>query len=373
MRQTASAIIMIVMIGVIGCDDHDSNLPAPAPLPEPPPHRTEVFELQTIARYGWEDLSESIRPLSTVERDVGGGMFSRAIAIDVDRLNNVYVLDADYKKIVIFDPAGRLARVIVGGYGRGPGEFVEPREMAVGDNGEVFVLDVEADRVTEFDSSGNYRRSFEVIEAQPVFIEMLDGNVVLSRSPRKSAPHTLVVFDPSIGERIDSLVLADEQSIDLSWGGASGALGRGSLGSVIYMQGAPGVIHRIDSQGIDSIGRNLYPDSRTVTRRIGTTDVPSAPVATRGIGTLPDGRYVVMYNEKTYVNNPQGHVVLKSSEMFLDVLDESGAYLGSATLSTDDKSWGKLVVAPNGDLLFLVLDGLFMGVDRMRLIEKPAA
>jgi DNA-binding beta-propeller fold protein YncE len=72
-------------------------------------------------------------------------VFRRPESVAVDSAGNVFVADIRANRILEFDPSGALINSW-GGRGTGAGEFVRPRGLAVDASDHVFVVD-----------SGNYR------------------------------------------------------------------------------------------------------------------------------------------------------------------------------------------------------------------------
>jgi DNA-binding beta-propeller fold protein YncE len=147
--------------------------------------------------------------------ETGDGQIVKPLGIDTDRAGNVYVADATRKQILIFawdgkfiraiggpkwfdrlssvtvDPSGeRIYVVDIGGVGselhrirvhdarsgahlfdigkRGdkPGEFNLPRDVAIGKDGRIYVVDGGNFRVQIFDAKGNYLKSFGKVGKQ---------------------------------------------------------------------------------------------------------------------------------------------------------------------------------------------------------------
>lgn len=152
---------------------------------------------------------------STVGEAVGDGQIIKPLGLDTDAQGNLYVADAVQKLIVVFDAQGQFLRKIgkpdlfdrlssvtvdakgervyvvdiggisssrhrvmvfdavkgnhlfdIGQRGAGPGEFNLPRDVAVGKDGRIYVVDGGNFRVQVFDSSGKYLSSFGQIGKQ---------------------------------------------------------------------------------------------------------------------------------------------------------------------------------------------------------------
>lgn len=145
----------------------------------------------------------------------GEGQLAKPIGLDVDAAGNLYVADATRKQIVVFDRDGRFLRKIggpkdfdrlssvtvdpegkrlyvvdiggvssenhrvrvydgqtgrhiqdIGKRGSGPGEFNLPRDVAVGLEGRLYVVDGGNFRVQVFDREGRYLQSFGSVGKQ---------------------------------------------------------------------------------------------------------------------------------------------------------------------------------------------------------------
>ncbi|NMG77279.1 6-bladed beta-propeller [Aromatoleum diolicum] len=147
--------------------------------------------------------------------DEDPGQLAKPLGLDVDRAGRLYVADATLKMIMIYDrdgkflrkiggkelfdrissvtvdPAGRQIYVVdiggvksenhrvrvfetatgrhvmdIGKRGDGPGEFNLPRDMAIGNEGRLYVVDGGNFRVQVFNADGTYRDSFGSVGRQ---------------------------------------------------------------------------------------------------------------------------------------------------------------------------------------------------------------
>lgn len=145
----------------------------------------------------------------------GAGQLMKPLGLDVDDAGNLFVADATAKAIVAFDAEGKFLRKIggakffdrlssvtvdpagerlyvvdiggvtseqhrvrvfnarngdhlydIGKRGSGPGEFNLPRDVAIGKNGQLYVVDGGNFRVQVFDRKGKYLQSFGSIGRQ---------------------------------------------------------------------------------------------------------------------------------------------------------------------------------------------------------------
>lgn len=96
------------------------------------------------------------------EEAPGPYLFASVNGIEVSD-KYIYVLDLRMAKVRVYDLKGKFIRDI-GRKGQGPGEFMAPTNFCLSANGDLFVYDIMARRITIFDSEGGYKSSFHIEE-----------------------------------------------------------------------------------------------------------------------------------------------------------------------------------------------------------------
>jgi len=221
-------------------------------------HRGRIFVSDTVLRHVTVfDIPRG--KVSRIGDDEGEGNLLKPIGLDVDAAGQLYVADIGSKAVMVYgvdgkflrriggekwfsrlssvtvDPAGkRVYTVDIGGVssdqhvvrvfdavtgahlqdigkrGSGPGEFNLPRDMAIGRDGRLYVVDGGNFRVSVFDRNGQYLKSFGSIGkqygqfARPKEVAVdRDGNVYVM----DTAFGNFQIFDPDgelllfVGER----------------------------------------------------------------------------------------------------------------------------------------------------------------------------
>jgi len=121
----------------------------------------------------------SLRSILVYDRDgkylrkIGGEkMFDRLSSVSVDATaSHLYVVDiggvqSENHRVRVFDPANGNHLFDFGKRGKEPGEFNLPRDIAIGKEGQLYVVDGGNFRVQVFDGDGKYRQAFGTVGRQ---------------------------------------------------------------------------------------------------------------------------------------------------------------------------------------------------------------
>ncbi|MGH7930549.1 MAG: 6-bladed beta-propeller, partial [Candidatus Binatia bacterium] len=257
----------------------------------------ETFSISEMASYGLNDPQMNAINADSVAERHGGAMLSSITAVSDDVAGRVYVLDNDYKKIVVFAPNGVPQRVILGGYGSGPGEFQQPTHLVV-NSGRIFVLDRGQPRVTIFDTVGTYIDSFKLTASPlPRGLAVSGDTIWILTKPGKRNRDGVVHLYSMDGELHSMVMSPTDRAIRFSRFGEPGDLSRMRNGSVIYLTGIPVIWAEFGASGGTYRGRDLLPERVPREYNDGRFIVRGTPGGTRALGQLPNGRVAVLYFE----------------------------------------------------------------------------
>lgn len=105
-------------------------------------------------------------------RKIGHKMFDRLSSVTVDPVGHrLFVVDiggvsSDKHYVRVFDSTTGVHLFDIGKRGTGPGEFNLPRDVSIGKNGQIYVVDGGNFRVQVFDRNGKYLQSFGAVGKQ---------------------------------------------------------------------------------------------------------------------------------------------------------------------------------------------------------------
>jgi hypothetical protein len=119
--------------------------------------RTDSAGVEIVTSPGEDlELAWNARPLFTLGGKEEGPESFYSIApgtVDVDRDGRLYLLDLNAARVTVFDTTGELLR-LQGGEGGGPGESLSPNGIAVSPEGEVSVFDFGKGGLVRFAADG---------------------------------------------------------------------------------------------------------------------------------------------------------------------------------------------------------------------------
>ncbi len=91
----------------------------------------------------------------------GNGQFQKPYGVAIDSLNNVYISDKDNNRVQKFDSNGnyvlQFGQGVQGqGQGENPGQLKHPLGIAINSSNNIYVADLDNNRIQKFDSNGTF-------------------------------------------------------------------------------------------------------------------------------------------------------------------------------------------------------------------------
>lgn len=165
-----SFVILSIIVSIISCSSQKTEWKGTieevdgttvVKNPKKPMYGEDVFSLE-------EELS--IGDVEGKEEQ----MFKNIFDIAVDENENIYILDLNQRQVRVFDRKGKYLRTI-GKVGQGPGEFQFPRQIIISPHQEFVICDPMVRKVFFFSLEGLYKRNIPTWEHGRLMSIMLDS------------------------------------------------------------------------------------------------------------------------------------------------------------------------------------------------------
>jgi tripartite motif-containing protein 71 len=173
----------------------DDVLQQPSSIAVGPDGSVWVTDLGTDQVHQFD--AEGNHLLSFGESGEGPGQFEFADfgAVDLDGDGNVYVLDTGYQRVQKFTPDLEF-ELQWGENGSNPGEYLHPSDIAVREDGTVFVVDAMSGKVQQFDSSGAFVQEIVPTGISTEFLEPVRASIDSANNLYVPDITRIYVFDP---------------------------------------------------------------------------------------------------------------------------------------------------------------------------------
>lgn len=301
--------------------------------------RRFTYVIEETVAFGWFDLGDSVAPLSEIDRRVGAGVLSAPIDVWERDDGTVWVMDIDYQKVVVFGNDGSYQSVVPFSSGEGPGELTSPHSMTLTSDA-IVILDRHHGSIIRYSLEGELLNAFRHGAGNPIEVLATDQTIYLLRFVPGGVNRPSVLAFGVDGQVVDSLFPHTHQDSELAVFGAWGAFGYQQNGEVVYAYPTP-----IEWEGAVSKTRTGTPMLARPAGFVvqhGQLAVQTPPVAVLSLAQDRLGRMLVLYQEFS----PEG-----GSTQFLDVYSSDGSYSGSAELP-DGAVYGRMSASRIGNHVY---------------------
>jgi hypothetical protein len=311
-------------------------------------HASRQLELQEERRYGVED--DSLRH--------GGAALANITALAETTDSILYALDAGFNKVVAFAPNGELRRLILGGHGEGPGEFLHPIALDITDDGRIAVFDYPLNRVTLFDREGTVLNTVLVRRAKTILVR---GDTIWGTN---MPGRDYLVWRHVVGQNgFHHLLATDARDWDYAPQGSVARIARAPTGVMLVARHRPGVwmVRRGSGDFDDGRGTRLTEESR---HRV-FEGIPIPPGDVTGFGVLPSGRILMTYTVREFQRPTAGSNRPYTPVYRMALFSWAGQLLG--TLDLGEESISAMAVSRTGESVFLARPDPFPQVIRYKV------
>ncbi len=320
-------------------------------------NRIIKYEMRPVQTFG--ELQTNTAPgLTPKEVRAGGPVLADISGLALDDVHHLYVLDSDYHKIAVFDSTGQIKKVILGGFGEGPGEFTNASSLARGPDGSLYVLDSNQ-RISVFSKQGAFIGTFVPRGGRAKTIVLTNSGEIWLGLFFNSGQYAALQTDTT-GRTLRYAFRVNDRDKLFSEYGESGRINNSPSG-VIFASGAPGTW--ISRQGDREVrlGFEAYPSNRPYMDQASGGPIHMVTAGTRNVFALGRDRIAVVYYR--LMND------MKTLRTFIDVFRVSGEYLGSALVPIEGKTRASLAT-PDGTHIYVAMSLPFPRVVKYRLIGQ---
>lgn len=320
-RTGPTLLAALLGFPLVSCGSSDASVPSASPA---------RYALKELSSFGWGSLADSSRRLTEQELRYGGAVLSAIVGFDVDQKERVFVLDADYQKIVAFSPLGDYERLVAAGYGEGPGEFIRPRNLSLSRNGDLAITDGATGRVTVFNGSGVVLSILQ-LDFRPQGTHAYGDKLAVTRLGMSAGDVAWDVTDA--GELGTPILSVTESEAEIGRFGDPGAFGSTASG-LAFASPKVGLWRIVEEDGslVDG-GMELFPGLAGRSELMeGGIEYRTVPVAARGVGQRRSGDVVVFYRVMT---DPDEQLELPARGLWVATFAPDGGFRGSQLLFPD--------------------------------------
>lgn len=274
------------------------------------------FRLEKLAEYGISGADHS-QPDTAPQ---GGAILGKAADVTDAPNGDVFILDSEFKKVAVFRADGGFERVILGGFGEGPGEFRVPVALDSDLAGRIYVLDYALGRVSVFGPNDSIDHTVGLSRPHKDLM-IHESNIFATSLP---AREYLVYEYASLGEEGHAAVRVTPADLSFSPDGITGFFGRSFDGAPLVASTRPGIWHSYEGGRWVTRGTSLLGEAAP--KVIQGTRYSAGQIY--GIAAVEDVGVVIaigVWNLAESQTNPE----LKG---YLGVFGEDGRFRGTITL-----------------------------------------
>lgn len=319
--------------------------------------------VESVQTYGYADLSDADTPLTPLEREYAAGVLGNVADVAEGPDSMVYVADRDFQKIVVFSRDGAFDRLILGGYGEGPGEFIRIRSISVSDDGRLAALDEGLNRVSVFGADDELDVTFGVGAITPLQIAFVGDTIFVLDwyGTDERAIHTFSADGDSLGTLLD----VSSRAAHFSEFGSVGALAQGPAGAALYATPMPGEWRTLRGRNVENHGREMFPKINGLTLHDERGALRRMPVNTRDIGASQDRTILLAF---THHPDPTD-IEVRRSDLYVARFTADVELAGLAEISSSLGAVMSREVSRLGSEIYVSATAPFPHVKRVRLSE----
>ncbi len=223
----------------------------------------------------------------------------RPFRVKVDRSEFLYIYDFGDKCIKKFSSDGKFIQKFGKGIGQGPGEFINPTDFAIKDNGEIWVCDSAFSYVTIFDVDGNFIKSYRT-NNPPHRIGLFSTGEYLVIPSFSSDSLSFLKYDQN-GEQLSTFTLPPpwaEKEVESAFLKMDGWLSIDNNDNIYYAFAKVGLLASFSRDGnLRFLGETIdrIPPPEVIRLKGGAKIDPKSPWSALSLSTLGSEIYILSH------------------------------------------------------------------------------
>lgn len=313
--------------------------------------KSQSLKLEYVKYFGNETLQGDEKYLA------GGDTFSRIASISVND-EYLYILDSDFKKIVTFDKiSGKLMKITLGGYGRGPGEFDLPLSISSDDDNNFIVYDYGNRKISFFELEDGVYNEIKVPYSSRSITQTNNHIWIGAMNRFDNYVYSFRKGDNPINNAaFDGFIDVSDEELEYAVNGVISFIDNFNNDSIILASHIPSVWYKIGNGNIEKFGNPVQPESKAT---IGRDGVMSIENHVAGICYL-DNTYVVVM----WIHFPEGG---DQRHVALDVYDSNGSYIERVKMN--DKIYSNIACTRESNSIYLTTNNPYPRVEEFRFVS----
>ena len=289
-RVPAAALAIAMLVAFAGSCSESTEHRAP-------PTFGDTGYLEVVGRFRFGGVAGKTPPLTA------------PVAVAADHYGRVFVLDAEWNRIIVFNADGSYAKTIGGPQTAGWDVLRMPVAMALAGDDSLLILEWASNALVTVDTNGSILRVSPTRLFRILSIACSHGRVFVSTQFRDGGK---AVAEVALGDTLEMIApYVDTDSVMRAYSavGSSGVIGGSGDGPVVFAPGPPGKWSVLNDSAPDSrlVGKYLYGDYKW-TKRNRSQDPPAQA---RAVAPGPEHGEVMLSITETTVDAASGQRVIR--------------------------------------------------------------
>jgi len=281
--------------------------------------------------------------------------FGSINSLATDIHDNLYALDGSYMKISKFDSVGHLLRVLNLKKGRRQGEFVDPRDFGIGNDGSIYITDFATKKITVLDSIDQFLNQF-ALRFLPADIVVCNNRVLVTGFWLSYQGPIIQVYST------DGIFLSAFVQRPSKWGliastGNFDHMAVSTTGTIYYSFPCPYKILELDLNG-KILSQSVETEVFQFDDPVSENGKITMKEGSRGLATLPSGHVI--------------NIVQSGYNWMIDIFTSNLSFIGQLNSKEFSLSALRLIVTDSKGGVYFSVDEPLPHIIKYKIIIKQS-